>query len=81
MMATRWADEKDRMTKRKEHTSPSDKRKFITYILKKMKLATEHRKIKKEDGDKKFQKKTNRDLGPGDNTIHTREDKLTVQLC
>ena len=54
MMATRWAGEKDWMTKRKEHTSPSDKYKFITYILDNMKLPTEHRKIEKKDGDKKF---------------------------
>ena len=38
MMATRWAGEKDWMMKRKEHTSPSDKYKFITFILNKMKL-------------------------------------------
>ena len=59
----------------------TDKYKFITYILDKMKLPTEHRKIEKKDGDKKFQKKTPRDLGHGANIVHTREDGPTVQLC
>ena len=58
MMATRWAGEKDSMIKRKEHTSPSDKYKFINQILNKKKLTTEHRKIEKRDGDEKYQKKT-----------------------
>ena len=78
-MATRWAGEKDWMIKRKEYTSPSDKYKFITCMLNKMKLPTEHRKIEKKGGDKK--KKTPRDLGSGDNTIHTRADRPTVQQC
>ena len=72
MMATRWAGEKDWMIKRKEHTSLSDKYKFITYILNKMKLPTAHMKIEKKDGDKKYKKKTPRYLGPGNNTIQTR---------
>ena len=42
-----------------------------------MKLPTENRKIEKKSGDKK--KKTLRDLGLGDNTIHTRADRPTVQ--
>ena len=71
MMATRWANEKDWMIKRKEHNLPSHKYKFITYILNKMKLPTEHRKTEKKD----------RDLGLGDNTIHTFEDQPAVQLC
>ena len=33
-MATCWAGEKDWMMKRKEQTSPKDKYKFVTYILK-----------------------------------------------
>ena len=37
MMAPRWAGEKNWVIKRKEHTSPSDKYKFITFILKNMK--------------------------------------------
>ena len=69
------------MIKRKEYTSPNDKYNFITFILNKMKLPTEHRKIEKKDGDKKFKKKTPRDLGPADKTIHTRENGPTVQLC
>ena len=52
MMATRWAGEKDWMIKRKEHTSPSDKYKFITCILNKMKLTTEHRKTENKDKEK-----------------------------
>ena len=79
MMATRWAGVKDWMTNRKENTSPSDKYKFITFILNKMKRPTEHRKIEKKGRDKI--KKTPRYLGPGDNTIHTRADRPTVQLC
>ena len=63
MMATRWAGEKDWMMKRKEHTSPSDKYKFITCISNKMKLSTEHRKIEKKDGDKKFKKKDTQRFG------------------
>ena len=80
-MATCWAGAKDWMIKRKEHASPSDKYKFITCILNKMKLPTEHRKTKKKGKDKKFKKKTPRDLGPGDTTVHTREGRATVQLC
>ena len=79
MMATRWAGEKDWMIKRKEYTSPNDKHKFITYILNKMKLTTEHRRIEKKGRDKR--KKTHRDLGLADKTIHTREGGPTVQLC
>ena len=70
-MATRWAGEKDWMIKRKEKTSPNDKYKFITYILNKMKLP-------RNTGNKK---QTPRDLGGGDNTIHTRADRPAVQLC
>ena len=33
MMATRWAGDKDWMIKRTEHTSPSDKCKFVTLHL------------------------------------------------
>ena len=80
MMATRWAGEKDWMIKRKEHTSPNAKHKFITYILNKMKLSTAHMKIEKKDGDKKLKKKTPRYLGLGDNTFQTREEGPTVQL-
>ena len=45
-----------------------------------MKLSKEDRKISKKDGDKKFKKNTPGDLGLGDNTVHTREDGITVQL-
>ena len=72
VMATRWAGEKDWMSKRKEHTSPSDKYMFITYILNEMVLPTEHRKMENKDGDKKFKKNTPRDLGPEGNTLFTR---------
>ena len=44
MVATCWAGAKDWMIERKEHTSASDKYKFITYIQNKMKLPTEHGK-------------------------------------
>ena len=57
MMAARLAREKDWTMKRIEHTWPSDQYKFITYILNKMKLPTEHRKREKKDGDQKFKKK------------------------
>ena len=57
--------------------SERHKYKFITYILKTMKLRTEHRKIEKIDGEKQ---KTPRDLCPGDTTVHRREGP-TVQLC
>ena len=39
----------------------------------------EHRKT--ENKEKRFKKKTARDLGPGHNTVHTREDGHPVQLC
>ena len=70
---TFWAGEKDWMKRRKEQTSPRDKCKFITYILNKMKFSTEHKKAEKKDGEKRLKKKTTRDLGPGDTTVHTRE--------
>ena len=80
LMATCWAGEKDWMIKREEQTSPNDKYKFITYILNKMKFPTEHRKTEKICR-KRFKKKTQRDLGPGDTTVHTREGGPAVQLC
>ena len=48
MMAARLAREKDWTMKRIEHPWPSDQYKFITYILNKMKLPTEHRKREKK---------------------------------
>ena len=47
-MATCWAGKKDWKVARKEQNSPEDKYKFITYILNKMKLCTEHRENRKE---------------------------------
>ena len=35
----------------------------------------------KKDGDQKCKKKTPRDVGLRDNTVHAREDGPTVQLC
>ena len=81
LMATCWAGEKHWMIERREQTSPKDKYKLITYILNKMKLTTEHKKTEEKDGEKRFKKKTPRDLGPGDTTVHTREGGPTVQLC
>ena len=69
------------MIKRKAQTSPKDKYKFIAYILNKVKLTTEHRKTEKKDGERRFKKKTSRDLGPRDTTVHTREGGPTVQVC
>ena len=46
-MATLGASEEDWMIKRKEQTSLRDRYKFITYILNKRKLLTEHRKTEK----------------------------------
>ena len=42
------------MIARKEQNSLEEKYKFITYILNKKKLTTEHRKIESKDGEKKF---------------------------
>ena len=75
MMATRWAVEEDWMIKRKQQTSPRDKYEFITCILNKMKLPTKHGKTEKQDGEKRFKKKTPRSLGPGDTMVHTRADR------
>ena len=81
-MATCWAGEEDWMTARKQQNSPEDRYKFLTYILNKMKLPTEHRKTgKKDEKKKRFKKKTPRDLGPEDITVHTREGGPAVQLC
>ena len=43
-MATCWAGKKGWTIARKGKNSPEDKYYFITYILNKMKLSTEHRK-------------------------------------
>ena len=59
-MATCWAGKEEWLMARKEQTSPEDKYKFITFILNKMKLPTEHRISKNNDKD------TTRDLGPED---------------
>ena len=80
-MATCWAGKKDWMTARKKQNSPEDKYKFITYSLNKMKLPTEHRKAEKKNEEKRFKKKTPRNLGPEDITVRTREGGPTVQLC
>ena len=61
-MATCWAGKEDWMTARKKQNSPEEKYKFITYILIKMKLTTEHRQTKKKDKEKMLKKKTPRDL-------------------
>ena len=46
-MATRWAGKNDWMIARKKQNSPEYKYNFITYILNKMLLSTEHRKTEK----------------------------------
>ena len=48
-VATCWAGKEDWMIARKKQTSPKDKYKFITYILNKMKLTTEHRQTRNKD--------------------------------
>ena len=71
--ATCWAGKKDWMTAAKEQNSPEDRCKLITCILNKMKLSTEHRKIKNNDEAKRFKETTPRVFGPEDITVHTRE--------
>ena len=62
-MATCWAGKKDWMIARKEQNSPEDNYNFITYILNKMKLPTEHRKTEKKDEEKEVKKKGTQGLG------------------
>ena len=59
----------------------ADKNKFVTFALDSVKLSTAHRKEKGEERGRKVQEKTQRDLGPADTTIHTREEGPTLQLC
>ena len=81
MMATCWAGKKEWMITRKEQNSPKDNHMFITDILNKMKLPTEHRQTENKIKEKRCKKKTPRDLGPEDITVHAREGGPTVQLC
>ena len=53
---------------------------FVTFVLSRMKLSTEHRKGKSKDVDKKIKDKTPTDFGPEDITVHTRSEGPTVQL-
>ena len=46
------------MLARREQNSPEDKNKFITYILDKMKLPTEHIQTKDKVKEKRFKKNT-----------------------
>ena len=55
-MAEYWECKKDWMTARKEQNSPEDRYKFITHILNKMKLLTEHRKKEMKDEEQRFEK-------------------------
>ena len=59
----------------------ADDNKFVTFALDSVKLSTVHRKEKGEGKGKKVREKTQRELGPVDTTIHTREEGPTVQLC
>ena len=69
------------MIARKKPKSPEEKYKFIAYILNEMMLPAEHRQTENKVQEKKFKKKTPKDLGPKDTTVHTRERGCTVQLC
>ena len=66
---------------KKGKTRREDKYKFITYILNKMKLPTEHRKTGKKDEERRLKRKAPRDLGPEDTIVHTRGEGPTVLLC
>ena len=79
-MATCWAGKEDWTVARKKNT-PEEKYMFVTFILNKMKLSTEHRKTKKKDKEKRLKEKTPRNMGPKHNSIHTRSEGPTVQLC
>ena len=65
----------------KSKTRREDKYKFITYILNKMKLPTEHRKTGKKNEERRLKRKAPRDLGPEDTIVHTRGEGPTVLLC
>ena len=80
-MATCWAGKEDWMVASKKRNTPEEKYKFVTYTLNKMKLPTEHRNTTNKEKEKKFKKKTPKDLGPEDITIHTQSEGPTVQLC
>ena len=80
-LATCWTGKKNWMFARKEHNSPEDKYKFTTYIWDKLQLPTEHRREKDKHKVKRVKKKTPRDLGPEDTTVHIRCEGPTVQLC
>ena len=66
---------------KKEENTPEEKYMFVTFILNKMKLSTEHRKTKKKDKEKRLKEKTPRNMGPKHYSIHTRSEGPTVQLC
>ena len=70
-MATCWECKEDWMVARKKQHSPEEKYKFVTYILIKMKLPTEHIQTTNKDKEKRLKKKTPRDLGPEDITVQS----------
>ena len=82
-IATDWAGEDDRISKRKNKTSSADKTDFVTLVLNRMNLSTAHRKVKvKEKGKgKQAGSKPSRELDALDATVHTREEDPAVQLC
>ena len=54
------------MRVRKKKNTPEEKYKFVTFVLSKMKLPTDHRKTKNNDKEKRIKDKTPRDLGTED---------------
>ena len=80
-MATCRAGKKDWMIARREQNSPENMFRFITYILNKMKLPSEHRKTENKDEEKMCKKKDNQGFGSEDITVLTREGGPTVQVC
>ena len=78
-IATRWATKENWMEARKKKNTMEAEYKFVTFVLNKMKLPTEHRKCENKNMEEDIKDKTPRYLGPEDITVHTRSEGSTVQ--
>ena len=67
------AGEEKWMRLRKKRNTPEEKYKFVTFVLHRMKLHTEHRKTRNKDKEERMKDKTPRDFG-------TRRHQLTLDV-
>ena len=77
-MATRWAGGKSWTDTRMMKNTREEKYKFVTFVLSKMKLSTEHMKTKNENKEKSIKDKTPRDLGDAIISSERRKEETCV---